>query len=129
MNDSPAAPETGNDFFNYFCLVSLSFCLGTTFILQIFALQDMSPLMAGTLRLAFCAAALVPAAFIAGHNLPTTRTLWLWATFNGLIGFYLPFNLTANGWALCWEQQVWSCWHFPMAWRVRLLTATCLPNW
>lgn len=98
MNDSPAAPETGNDFFNYFCLVSLSFCLGTTFILQIFALQDMSPLMAGTLRLAFCAAALVPAAFIAGHNLPTTRTLWLWATFNGLIGFYLPFNLTI--WAL-----------------------------
>ncbi len=88
----------GKDFFSYFCLITLSVCLGSTFFLQSIALQDMSPLFAGSLRLIFCAAALVPAALIAGQHLPRTKTLWAWAAFNGLVGFFLPFNLTL--WAL-----------------------------
>ncbi len=98
MSDAPVDGIQGKDFFSYFCLITLSICLGSTFFLQSLALQDMSPLYAGSLRLIFCAAALVPAALIAGQELPRTKTLWTWAAFNGLVGFFLPFNLTI--WAL-----------------------------
>ncbi|MEP1205768.1 MAG: DMT family transporter [Rhizobiaceae bacterium] len=99
MSDAPTAQAQGSDLFNYLCLVSLSACLGSTFWLQSIALQDMSPLTAGALRLTFCAFALVPAAIIAGQKLPRSRVMWGWAGFNGLVGFFLPFNLTI------WAQQ------------------------
>ena len=98
MSNAPTASSADPDYFSYFCLVCLAICLGSTFLFQFYALKGMNAPAAGGLRLVFCAAALVPAALIAGHGLPRDRVSWSWAGFNGLIGFFLPFNLTI--WAL-----------------------------
>ena len=93
------ASASGHDYLSYFCLAVLSLCLGATFFFQSYALQDMSPPVAGALRLLFCAAVLVPAATIAGQKLPGSLIMWAWASLVGLMGLFLPFNLTI------WAQQ------------------------
>ena len=93
------ASASGNDYLSYFCLAVLSVCLGATFFFQSYALQDMSPPVAGALRILFCAAVLVPAAVVSGQKLPRTPSMWSWAALIGLLGLFLPFNLTI------WAQQ------------------------
>lgn len=94
---SPAATG-GSDYLSYFFLVLLSVCLGSTFFFQHFALAGMTAFEAGSLRIIFGAACLLPAAVIAGQPLPKTTKMWSWAAFNGLVGVFIPFNLTM--WAL-----------------------------
>ena len=99
MTETPsAATQTGPDYLSYLLLVLLSCSFGSTFLFQSIALQDMTALEAGCFRIIFGVAFLLPAALIAGQGLPRTAKLWRWATFNGLVGFFLPFNLTT--WAL-----------------------------
>ena len=95
---APPAAIGGPDHLGYFFLVLLSICLGSTFFFQRFALEGMTAFEAGSLRIIFGAACLLPAAIIAGQPLPKTAKMWSWAAFNGLVGVFIPFNLTM--WAL-----------------------------
>jgi drug/metabolite transporter (DMT)-like permease len=102
MTETPSAatavPQTGPDYLSYILLALLACSFGSTFLFQSIALRDLGPLETGSLRIIFGAAFLLPATFIAGQGLPRTAKLWSWATFNGLIGFFIPFNLTT--WSL-----------------------------
>ena len=95
---SVTAVTTGPDYISYICLALMAVSFGSTFLFQSIALQGMSALEAGSFRIIFGAAFLLPAAFIAGQPLLRTVRLWSWAAFNGLVGFFIPFNLTM--WAL-----------------------------
>ena len=97
-NAASTSAAGGPDYLSYFCLVLLSICLGSTFLFQRYALEGMTALEAGSFRIIFGAACLLPAALIAGQPLPKTGRMWSWAAFNGLVGVFLPFNMTM--WAL-----------------------------
>lgn len=102
MNETPshrvAASSARPDYVSYLGLAFMAMAFGSTFLFQRIALDGMSALEAGSFRIIFGAAFLLPATFIARQPLPKTARLWSWAAFNGLVGIFIPFNMAM--WAL-----------------------------